>query len=324
MFEPYEDLIQQFLYEQFPSTDVDPNVQFEAISAEVLGTKQRRFGPLPSPEVQVKLRDIIRATGDGPLTFFVAWGSKQVEEDGVDILEFFALKQLSSLQSALARFGKASHFHFRLDDSTDTFLLGEKRAPGIRQYFKVIEDLAVNMLAPNTAHFHYEGHWKEFKHMADSFRPVFAAYLADQENPSAFTCLQRIGWKGAIPKEQQEYYYRSFKKRGYGNPVVELARYFSATLARVKLGVVGAPEGKHIQIAFNHPVPGHPMAGNRVYYRTIPENYTHFHETPWIGKGVVRINSDRSCCPRFHQGEEVVRYDAKFLGIPIRADYFLE
>lgn len=60
----YESIVDQFLYAELPIMKVDPCVRFEAIAAEVFGSKQRRYGPMPSPEVQVSIRDIIRKSGD--------------------------------------------------------------------------------------------------------------------------------------------------------------------------------------------------------------------------------------------------------------------
>jgi hypothetical protein len=61
-------------------------------------------------------------------------------------------------------------------------------------------------------------------------------------------------------------------------------------LARFQLNGTGAKRwngAKYLTLSFT----GIPWgkAGRRIYYRTIPEHYTHQHRAPWIGKGYVRI-----------------------------------
>ena len=56
----YGDIVLRFFYEAVPTLPVPAEVKFEAISASVFGTKQRRMGPLAPPEVQVGVRDAIR------------------------------------------------------------------------------------------------------------------------------------------------------------------------------------------------------------------------------------------------------------------------
>lgn len=48
----YSELIETFMHLQAPLS-TNQTVRFEAIVAAVFGTKQRRFGPMPSPEIQV-------------------------------------------------------------------------------------------------------------------------------------------------------------------------------------------------------------------------------------------------------------------------------
>src|SRR5579872_1010541 len=90
---PYSDIINRFLLEEFPSLPSSETVKFEAISRAVFGTKQRRSGPMPPPEVQVPIREILRT--QNPIRFFLPWGSrKQVDGQGMDLLEVSAVKQL--------------------------------------------------------------------------------------------------------------------------------------------------------------------------------------------------------------------------------------
>src|SRR6185437_1565061 len=111
---PYTRLIETFCQTQIPLS-TNQRVRFEAIVAAILGTKQRRYGPLPAPETQVKIRDVVRnATGsiyksdatmsgsNNKITFYLPWGArKQDDNQGIDILEFMALRQLLCLKKEL-------------------------------------------------------------------------------------------------------------------------------------------------------------------------------------------------------------------------------
>ena len=60
-----------------------------------------------------------------------------------------------------------------------------------------------------------------------------------------------------------------------------------------------APAGPKVEVSFSRPVPGHPLAGSRVYYRTLPERYTHHHTAPWGGRGYLAVSDDGTAVPRY-------------------------
>lgn len=121
--DPYTSVIQWFFYESVSSADTPAEVRFEAISAAVVGTKQRRFGPVPKPEVLVAVRERLH---DETIHLFLPWGSrKQADGAPLDVAEFCALKQLHCLQEELRRYGKKCAFTFRLEDLTDRFLFSD-------------------------------------------------------------------------------------------------------------------------------------------------------------------------------------------------------
>lgn len=76
--DPYAPLIERYLYESFPTTAASTQaVRFEAIWRAVLGTKQRRFGPQPSPEHAVAVRKVLSESDDRPLRIdYQAWSAK--------------------------------------------------------------------------------------------------------------------------------------------------------------------------------------------------------------------------------------------------------
>lgn len=301
----YGDIVSRFFYEAVPTLAVSPSVRFEAISAAVLGTKQLRYGPLPTPEVQTTIRAVLRDVA--VVDFFVPWGAvKQETTAKLDVLEFMALRQLACVRDALTRFGVASRFHFRLDDNSDRYLLGEDRVPQIAEYTLSFEKLVEAVLPGawvnrETKYATYE----EFRSEAEKLTPAFYRVIKGLDDPSA---LAKVGWKGAIPQEQLDYYYAAYRVFYPGQDHAHIAaKYFAGALTRHRLKATTLPPGPHVSVSFSKPVPGHPLAGNRVFYRTLPERYTHHHKAPWGGRGFMAVTPDGLCGPRYVEAEAADR-----------------
>jgi hypothetical protein len=293
----YGDAILQFFYQEFPELPAAPEVRFEAVSAEVFGTKQRRLGPMPPPEAQVAVRDVLRAS-PALVRFFVPWGSrKQADGRPLDVLEFCALKQLRCLKDGLARYGLASDFTFRLEDLTDRYLFGEAGRDQQAEYVRDFHVLARAILPG--ADVRLESRrvaGDDFFAHAERVAPVFNRYLLGETGPET---LAAIGWQGDIPKAQSQFYLDAYRALWPGRePVWELARYFAATSARFALGAAGLPGTPYVCVSFTHPVPGNPVARPRVYYRTVPARYTHLHRAAWLGLGYLEVADDGTCTPK--------------------------
>lgn len=319
----YGDLIQRFLYEEMPFFNVSGNVRFEAISKAIFGSKQLRSGPMPVPEVQVGIRQVIRTAMEShePIKFFVPWGSRKQDGGPFDVLDFMAIKQLSCLQQTLANYGQMARFAFRIESLTDQFLFG---ADGIDNYIPEFTK-AVNQMITNSEYF-FENEFvdpRAFLDDADRFLDVFLGYLRGRFPISR---LEEIGWKGTIPKEQRDYYLKAYAQFGYADPLFELAKYFAATMSRVKNNATAIPNGDVIHISFTNPVPGNPISRHRVYYRSIPERYTHFHRPPWIGKGYLVINGEEGeCTPKvLNEPMDLINCQTVIDGINIQTNYVLE
>lgn len=329
----YESLIESFVYSEFPSMLVSPAARFEAVAAEVFGTKQRRFGPMPTPEDQVAVRSVIRMALDKneALTFFLPWGSSKQDGSPLDILELMAMKQLVCLSNGLASMGVKSHFVFRVEDLTDRYLFGDSRLGEITKYAEDFSrmvkavlpsaSIAPQVLLESMA---TERDFKAFSRHAESYVGKFYAYLTGKANLAP---LQAIGWCGRIPQEQREYYlnqYAKFNNLVGKDHVWEMAKYFAATLARVNLRATMAPDWAHIHIAFTHPVPGNPISKPRLYYRTLPARFTHQHKSPWLARGYLRIGADNAIEARFLERDDqafVVDHVVDFHGVKISAPY---
>ncbi len=329
---PFQTIIEQYLYTQFPTTKVSYAARFEAVSSAVLGTKQRRFGPALPPEQQVKIREVIAHSMEStdPLTFFIPWGaSKQNVGRGVDTMELSALKQLQCLKAELENYGQQTRFVFRLEDLTDRFLLGSDRTRinQIDDYVRNFRDLAFNLIDGDVRLESDSTDWSTFQHRANNLFPYFYDVIVHRSD-DALGKLAGQGWKGNLSQTQVQYYSDAYESLGI--PKHEhnqlTASYFAATLTRVKLEATRAPKTKpFVLIAFTHPVPDNPIGTPRVYYRTIPERYTRTHRSPWLADGYLEIGDDGTCTPRVVTKEtdasKIVHNKMEWNNISIHADY---
>ncbi len=323
----YDDLISQFFYEAAPHLPATPEVRFEAVMKEVFGTKQRRNGPMPSPEQQVKIRDVVR--NSDTVHFFVAWAArKQVDGMGLDVLEFCALRQLRDLQRSLRQLGKDSKFTFRVDDHTDRYLFGTTSEEQIQWYVQNLRHAAAVLL--DDAELKLESDctpWGTFNRDALKFTHTFYDYLTGKANVSS---LQAVGWKGEIPDVQREYYenvYRVFYP--HRDTLWEMSRYFAATLTRNRQGAAHTPEEPFVTINFYNPVPGNPVERPRVFYRSIPERNSHTHRAPWTSKGYFVVDGNNGVCPKSagvhdHRSLPLVKHSVRVGDASVEADYLLE
>lgn len=322
----YEKLIDKFLYTEFPYRPVATQVRFEAIFDAIIGTKQLRYGPRPSPEVQVAVRDIIRASND-QLHFFIPWASRKQDDSAtVDVLEFMAIKQLSTLREQLLSFGLDSQFHFRLEDATDAMLFDEY--PGwpahdrIDQYRSKLESLIGHMLPGSLVRRETElVEFGEFKTTAVRIaeqllvywrggpRPLFLLHDFSANQLRYFDHL----YAGLYPADTEDERSR------------RLGMYFACAFARRQLDAHGLPDEPFIFLTFSHPIPDDPVSNNRMHYRTLPDRFTHTHKAPWLARGYFEINeTNGSIVPRFRSDAvepDIVHGEVTWQGVDLCADY---
>lgn len=348
MSRSYEMLVSQFLYEQFPfAADPPKGGKCEAVSAAVVGTKQRRYGPSPSPETLVAVRDVVRKAEGGVLAFLVPWGSRKVTDRlGFDVLELMAMKQLRCLKDEVERYGQSVHFTFRVEDLTDRFLFPDRSISVSDAYTAAFERVVRRVVGGcsvvKVVRESMLTTWDDFNRLASSYAPVFYRYFRGYVNSGA---LAEIGWKGDgkgdVPVEQRDHYrkvmntyYEREEEGGTApgpvpDPDYDVARYFAQTLAKKQLNATAdpTPDGNFLQIAFNHPAPGDPTGKPRLYYRSIPERFTNTHRTPWNAKGYFSVNGEtdevtpKSAAPG--DRAEFVRNRVRFAGTEVEADYLL-
>jgi hypothetical protein len=327
----YGDVVTRFFYEAVPTLPVPPEVRFEAISAAVFGSKQRRAGPMPPPEVQVGVRDVLRHAlfeGGGTLKVFAPWGaSKQADGAKLDVLEFMALKQLAGLREELARFGVKTEFSFRLENHTDRWLFGDTRKRDIAEYSRTFQLLAGRVLPGALAYTESDFiGWSDFAGRADELTTAFYRVLRGVAAPES---LEAFGWKGGVPEHQRNYYLETYKYLYPGEDHEKiLAKYFAAALTRNTMGATAVPRDPFVFVTFAHAVPNDPVRKNRLYFRTLPEKYTHQHFAPWLTNGYLRVSAGGVCAPRFVTPDKVedrlTPFTANFDGTEVYAPYVEE
>jgi len=300
---PYASTLLKMAAVEFPgSTRSDKCAVFEAVVAELVGTKQLRYGPTPSPEVLVSIREVVREAmaKDLPIHVLVPWGGSKQGDHGIDIAELMAMKQLLTLADKLKlHYPPGLSVRLRLEDASDIALFArmsgrrEKTAP----YCDAVELLArivlpgieiyreSSLIAPDS-----------FVTAVDALVPTFYEAMQNNDPAARAALLGRIGWKGDLPQSQLACYRNAYAKFYSNMPAAArdmlLARYFACAIVRRDLKLSGAIDGtKQIMLCFWPPVPTQD-ATRRLFYRTIPERYSNQHRAPWIGKGYVRIMGD--------------------------------
>lgn len=157
--DPYAQSLLNMAELEFPGSAVSsPCAVFEAVTKELIGTKQHRYGPTPGPEALVTIRNVVRYAMDHgkPIPILVPWGGSKQGNGSVDIAELMALKQLNSLVSRIkAHYPVGAVVRIRLEDATDNLLFADfpgwkqKTAQYTQEFSKlalVIGDLDVSVL----------------------------------------------------------------------------------------------------------------------------------------------------------------------------------
>lgn len=343
--DPYLPILDGFLVKEFPGTATKKESVFEALCSEIFGTKQTRYGPFPSPEIQVTIRSVVDHyfVQNKAIQFLVPWGCSKQGEFELDILELFALKSLHCLSKRIREiYPPGVEITLRLEDATDIALFGESYRPKIEKYRdsmkQLVESLDYSDIWVRTEcgdlmrETEFLDHVEMFKFLFEDYIRVSDIYgIEPAKDTIAFFSLQRMGWTGDIPLEQRKYYrqtYRTFYPNLSEQEITKLmATYFSCSLARNYLKGTGKPKsGKFIQINFSLPVPGLPetFSTNRMYYRTVPEKFTHKHKAPWIGRGYIKIEEGNCCKIKiadFNESIDLIPHTFSIGTVKVQAPY---
>lgn len=350
--EPYASVIGMFVKKQFPCRNCCGSTELvDMIADEVFGTKSIRYGPKPSPESQVNIRNVIRERTKLclPIPFMVPWGSEKPDGSSIDIAELSALRVLRMLNERIsAHYKPGAVFNIRIEDTSAPYTLmddpneARRNAYNYTTEMQILNhllgvDTVINMVPESSLTTE-----AAFNKQADELLPIFTEALwafGQGEVARAQAMLADIGWSGGLNVQLIDHYVRRYNKlyptATYGEQLIRVARYFATSLTRKKLGLRGddpAWGGHFVELSFAAPVPSTvAIFDKRVYYRTIPGEFTMSHMPPWRAKGYLSITNDNEVTPKlasFADDLPFVKY-RHLLSTPlwvldIQADYILE
>jgi len=342
--DPYSELIKLFIMQEFPTGfHCDSTAVLDLVTEAIVASGQTRYGPRPSPESLVEIRKILShyITQSRPIPFMTPWGSEKPDGSGVDIAELMALKTIISLNGRVSPYYppgvqvsirledlSAPHlFHWRMDEAR---IEAERYTTGLVNLVKVLNLNSYIFPTPESS---YGVDEDRFNATADEMLPVFikAVTFPGEKQPE----LEKLGWQGGISPSLVNHYMTSYDKMYPGKldsfKLNQLARYFSASLTRKKLGFTGALkewDNKYLQLSFiKHP--GGPVSPTRIHYRTIPSSITSNHLPPWRAKGYLCIDETHATAKLASYNEHreynpyVFSFERDGLVVPVQADYLL-
>jgi len=305
----YSSLIESYFIDSFPEIAVkDYKNTLDAVTRVLVGSKEIRYGPQPSPENLVAIRNVIRYAMDRSVSIpiLVPWGGRKANvSDHLDIAEVSGIKQLLRVDNCVRKiYPPGLLINVRIEDINAMWLY--KSSKGVSRYSNGMKNL-IDILKKDTQ---IRGIMESEMMDQSVYEATCAMYsgllydvLATQEeypdidvnSIPAYEDLNEKGWKGVIPKEQRNYYLDRYAKlypdKGRPEHIQMLADYFAGSKARYDLNGRGNPADTFIQINFAHPVPGAPegIFNNTLYYRTVPASMGRTHIAPWRGKGYLDI-----------------------------------
>jgi len=323
--EPFADLICFHLRKEFPGiTTLSTCELVEALSNEIIGTKEVRYGSLPIPESLVIIREAIRDAikADLPIPILVPWGSIKANfSKSLDIAEVSAIQRLVQLQNNIKSYYKpGAEIVIRVED-TSAYTLFSLENDGetnknIDSYSGDMQTL-VNILSPA------DGSTGSIRVLLESSMPQalnfnstafyknqtriynYLRATRDMEDPQEmmatkqYDVLRDNGWKGYISKVQREHYlsnYRRIYDWDEDTNLHRLSLYFAGAWRRFQLNMTGKQEywDKFIQLNYTAPIKGLPegYGYNTIYYRTLPLSEARTHMSPWRSKGYLKINGN--------------------------------
>lgn len=321
----YGDIIRSYFQRSFPKiATMKGKDLLEILTSVMVGSKELRFGSLPSPENLVTIRKTMTKAIDLglPIPVLVPWGGRKMDKNlSIDVAEVAALKQLTMVDECVRKlYPPGLRIQIRIEDVNAEWLY--KEDDGIQEYSSSMSKL-IDIVKGETRMMGIRESWmmdkEQYIFLAKMYskllKDVLIAQIAmpsmDVATVPAYQTLVEKGWKGLIPKEQRDYYLERYA-RMYPNLSEEehielLADYFAGSKVRYDLNGRCAPEGpvgSFIQMNFAHPVPGAPdsIFNNTLYYRTVPASHGRTHIAPWRAKGYMDVVGNEAVARLVHPG----------------------
>lgn len=325
--EPYGEILCRYFKQEFPVVgDLNNSDLLEILTNIIVGTKEVRYGPIPSPEGLVAIRKAIKTAleNKAPIPILVPWGSiKSNFTSTVDIAEVSAINRLIALVQSIKKYyptgvdmvvriedqsgytlfnleGDSETIHKRIDEYSKNFfllfgiLVPEDISDSIRP---ILESDMKNASQFNGI---FERNVEAIEeYLIDSKDLIMYAPHRISDIPSYQKLVDR-GWRGIISSEQRDHYISAYKRLypdwSENRMIRRLSLYFAGALTRFHLGMTGKQDywTDFIQLAFIPPVKSLPEGYNRnyVYYRTLPMSSARTHIPAWRAKGYFKIQGN--------------------------------
>jgi hypothetical protein len=325
---PYDSLISGYFNQEFPTlVNLNDKELLEVLSTLIVGTKEVRYGSMPSPEGFVKVRSIIRKSIENhfPIPILVGWGGvKSNFTSTLDIAEVSAINRLIQLQKCVKElYAPGLDINIRIEDTSAYQLFALEGDAG---YIKsAVDTYTKNFITllkiMNTSDFIHPKPESEmdyaykFQGHADTSSEIIENYLLASQpfiehapetvfNLLSYKEMNSVGWKGIISFEQREHYLSAYRKMyndwSEETMIKRLSYYFGGSLSRHQLEMIGNNPNwsdGFIQLSFVSPIKGLPEGYNYnyIYYRTLPMSQARTHMPAWRSKGYFKITGNTIC-----------------------------
>lgn len=316
---PYGDVICKHFVRNLPTILPGRNTDIINILTDlVIGSKQLRYGPLPSPERLVNIRNVIRdaVAKQLPIPILVPWGGRKARAgNSLDVAEISGIQRIMEVNETVKQFHKPGMLiRLRIEDINANWLYRDESdaAEEIDTYSSAVYNLIDEMTDLNFSPIKETQMIQSsdlYFNRATQLSEMILDYLVASESMpeqywhtlAEFKILEIEGWQGLIPREQREYYYARYMGLDPDITLPEamkkLADYFAGSKARHEMNATGKPKTSvdgFIQANFAHPVPGAPegLFSTTIYWRTIPFSDGRTQIAPWRAKGYLLINKD--------------------------------
>lgn len=309
--EPYAEVISTYIKREFPVlVKQGDSALLDLLTDAIVGSGQVRFGPRPSPESLVAIREVIShwVGRNEPIPFLSGWGSEKPNGTGIDIAELFALKTINCLNSRVrSYYAPGLVFNIRVEDASAPHLFFDHMEQARREaalYTNGFVNLAKVIGVDSFIRVLPESTMIEestFNACADEILPIMEKHVANPEDAAIRQHLLPYGWRVPLASDTIGYYTDRYAKLYPDKTQAEqlhlLARYFAGALSRHRLGITGVDkswQGKFLELSFVQPTPGigADRSLRRLYYRTMPCSVTSNHVPAWRAKGYLKINGE--------------------------------
>lgn len=327
--ETHADEIQQFLQREFPANSAKSSVdRVDNVTQILVGSLQRRLGPVPKPESMVLVREVVRdaVETEAPVPVLVPFGPKKPGNGGggVDLAELFVLKSLAELAAQVREHhAPGLDVRVRVEDATAFVLEGDVVRPQVERYVGAFE--ALNRVLGSHVDVVRETALMDFGAFSDDVRefgPLFERYLANTSGDEPLVAVAEgralldLGWRGAVSPQAREHYGRKYTQvypyESHEFRRQMLARYFACALSRSRRRASGARAEwrRQIQVNFLAPVPGQADRPQALLCRRhVPLHDSKTHVMPWRAKGYFKISSTDAVCPAQVDWSEALSLD---------------